>query len=174
MNSDESATGKQPLDLTILHGTNTAIRETAEALGLVTVRSRDIAFATRRFEESTGTKVAYHTGGHPRTAGFTPPSRPNLILKMTTPQKANEGSALPPISALPDVAACRPFGVKTRCVFLSHLDSPEACSEVSGRELLLWQQLLENPFLLTEECRSASVDFPESTTDEPPDSPTLQ
>ena len=57
-----------------------AIRETAEESGLATFESQDLADATRRFEEITGTKVAYYTGGHQGIAGFTPPSRPNLIF----------------------------------------------------------------------------------------------
>lgn len=85
MNSDESATGNHPLDPTSLDETDPSIRETAEALGLVTVRSRDLAFATRRFEESAGTKVADYTGGYSRTAGFTPPSRPSRILVLPAP-----------------------------------------------------------------------------------------
>lgn len=52
----------------------------AEEFGLTTFESQDLADATRRFEEITGTKVAYYTGGHQGIAGFTPPSRPNLIF----------------------------------------------------------------------------------------------
>jgi hypothetical protein len=56
-----------------------AIREVAEEFGLTTFESQDLVAATRRFEEITGTKVAYFKGGDSGIAGFTPPSRPNLI-----------------------------------------------------------------------------------------------
>jgi hypothetical protein len=56
------------------------IRETAEEFGLAAFESQNLVAATRRFEKSTGTKVAYDAGGHPRLAGFTPPSSPNLIF----------------------------------------------------------------------------------------------
>lgn len=70
-----------------------------------------------------------------------------------------------------DVAASIPFGKKTPSGKVKISDAPKDPSLSSRNGLPSWQQLLENPFLSPEGCTPTSVDFPESTTDEPPASP---